>query len=171
MSLYRRSPIERHKRSSYQGFFWCLWHPSPLASEPTEATKRDEKRHTRNENRAGNQESWGPAFKQKLAEGPGAEAYMLRISSHKLHRSTSVVPRTPGGKRAKDNSQSQAAETERERKDETKASQESSNVRKETSIPTNSIQDKVNHPFHLQGVLKPPQAILSEAEPNHLELS
>lgn len=96
---------------------------------------------------------------------------MLRISSHKLHISTSVVTRTPRGKRTKDNSQSQAAKTKRKWQDETETGKEGSNVREEASIPANGIQDKVNHPFYLQGVLRPVQEILSEAVLNHPGLS
>lgn len=139
----------------------ALYRRSPYSAAPKGAKTKDEERHTRNENRAGSQESWGQALRQELEESPGAKAYMLRISSHKLHISTSVVPRTPGGKRAQDNSQRQAADPKRSREDETKTSQESGNMRKEASIPTDSIQNKVNHPFHLQGVLKPLRAILS----------
>ena len=149
----------------------ALYRRSPYSAALCEGKKRDEKRHTRNENTAGNHKGPGPALRQELTESPGAKAYMLRISSHKLHRSTSVVPRTPGGQRPQDNSQSQAAEPERKRQDETEASKESSNVREEASITTDSIQDKVNHPFHLQAVLEPLRAILSEAVPNHLEQS
>ena len=79
------------------------------------------------------------------------------------------MARTPGGQGAQDNSQRQAAEPEREREDEAKTSQESGNVREEASITAYGIQDKVNHPFYLQGVLEPLQAILYEAVPNHLE--
>lgn len=149
----------------------ALYRRSPYSAAPNGAKTKDKERHTRNENKARNKKSWGPAYRQELAESPGAKVYMLRISSHKLHKSTNVVSRTPGRQGAQDNSQSQAAEPERERKDETKTSQKSSNVREETSITPNRIQDKVNHPFYLQGVLEPPQAILSEAVPNHLEQS
>lgn len=147
MSLYRRSPIERQERRS----------------------QTERKQHTRNKNGAGNHKGPGPAYRQKLAESPGAKAHMLRISSHKVHRSTSVVPRTPRGQRPQNNSQRQAAQAERKREDEAKTSKESSNVRKKASIAANGIQDKVNHPFHLQAVLEPLQAILSEAVPYHPE--
>lgn len=139
----------------------ALYRRSPYSAAPKGAKKRNEKRHTRNENRAENQKSRGPAFRQELAKGPGAKAHMLRISSHKLHRSTSVVARTPGGQRPQDNSQSQATEPKGERENKAKTSEESSNMREEASIPPDSIQNKVNHPFYLQGVLKPVQAILS----------
>lgn len=91
-----------------------------------------------------------------------------RISSKEAGWSSRIVARAPGGQGAQDNSQSQAAKTEGERQNKTEAGKEGSNVREEASIPANGKQDKVNHPFHLQGVLKPLRAILSEAGPNHL---
>ena len=93
----------------------ALYRRSPYSAAPKGAKNETKKRHTRNENKAGNQKGWGPAFKQALAESPGAKAYMLRISSHKLHKLTSVVTRTPGGQRPQDNSQCQAANPERKR--------------------------------------------------------
>lgn len=147
----------------------ALYRRSPYSAAPNGAKTRDEERHTRNENRAGNQKSWGPAYRQELAERSGAKAYMLRISSPKLHISTNVVPRTPGGQRPQDNSQSQTAKPESKGKNKTKTGKESGNMREEASIPPDSIQDKIKHLFYLQGVSEPQQAILSEVVLNHLE--
>lgn len=70
-----------------------------------------------------------------------------------------IAPGAPRGQRTEDNSQSQTANAEANRQNETEASEKGGNVRDKTSIPANSIQDKIKHPYHLQGVLKPLQAI------------
>ena len=55
------------------------------SAAPKGAKTKNEERHTRNENKAGNQKSWGPAYRQELAESPGAwypcEPLRSRISS------------------------------------------------------------------------------------------
>lgn len=141
----------------------ALYRRSPYSAAPKGAKTKNEERHTRNENKAGSQESRGPAFKQELEEGSGArypcEPLRSRISSKKAGCSSCIVARTPGGQGAQDNRQSQATKTKGKRQNETKTSKKGSNMREETSIPPDSIQDKVNHLFYLQGTLKPLQAI------------
>ena len=69
------------------------------------------------------------------------------------------MARTPGGQRPQDNSQSQTAKTKGERQNKTETDKKSGNVREEASIAAYGIQDKINQPYYLQGVLKPLQAI------------
>lgn len=81
--------------------------------------------------------------------------------------SARTVPGAPRGQRTQNDGQGQTAEPEGDRQDKTKTGEKGGNVRDKASIPTNSIQDKINHPFYLQGALKPLQAILAEAEQGH----
>ena len=73
--------------------------------------------------------------------------------------SARIVPGTPRGQRTQDDGQSQTAKTETNGQNKTKTGEEGGNVRDKASIPPHSIQNKINHPFYLQGVLKPAQAI------------
>ena len=74
--------------------------------------------------------------------------------------SARIMPGAPRGQRAQDYGQGQTAKPEGDRQNKTKTGEKSGNVRDKASIPANSIQDKINHPFYLQGVSKPLQAIL-----------
>ena len=72
--------------------------------------------------------------------------------------SARIVPGAPRGQRAQDDGQGQTAKSEGDRKNKTKTGEEGGNVRDKASIPPHSIQNKINHPFYLQDVLKPAQA-------------
>lgn len=69
-----------------------------------------------------------------------------------------IVPGAPRGQGTQNDSQGQTAETEGDRQNKTETGEEGGNVRDKASIPAHSIKHKINHPFHLQGVLKPAQA-------------
>lgn len=73
--------------------------------------------------------------------------------------SACIMPGAPGGQGTQNDGQGQTTESKGDRQNKTKTGEEGGNVRDKASIPAHSIQNKINHPFYLQGVLKPAQAI------------
>lgn len=80
------------------------------------------------------------------------------IKNHTLS-SVRRVPGAPRGQRTQNDGQGQTAKPEANRQDKTEASEKGGNMRNKASIPANSIQNKINHPFCLRDVLEPTQAV------------